>query len=113
MPHYVDTVTVDGDRVARPTHEDDHSADPENYHYHYRNPEGGVPTEVVVAANNPIGTYEDLVDDPDSDVYELTDADRAEEVEVEGLDETQTQYKYPTPDDRADDDTAVHDAHAK
>lgn len=68
--YYLDDVVGAGtpDDPEVPAHEADHGADPANYSHHYRG------NRVVIASRVQIPTYEDLADDPDSNV-EVLDAE--------------------------------------
>lgn len=61
---------ADGDPF-RPAHEADHSTDPANYQRHYRLAE----REVHIASDVRIPTYENLAEDPDTDVRVIDEAE--------------------------------------
>lgn len=93
-------------------HADEHDADPENYQTHYTNPEGGVPQTAIIATDHHIGTYDELVEEDGSGVTELNPDDRVVMVENEDG-EMEEHVRYPSPEERADEDVIVHDEHAK
>lgn len=68
-------------------HEDDHSADPSNYRQHWRG------DWAYIASRYPIGTFEDLAEDEDSEVTKLTD-------DSDGTEE----YPAPPEQDSEEDD---------